>query len=297
MPIKQKTPPQVKRLAFIGIVILIIVGYMLITKAILHDKLNAVLAGTTPGMITYEDASLNPWTLSVDLQNVKIHAPNGKNILIKEVEVNSLDTKHKIPRYMDIELEGITAHTANMRNPIAAGVLQQLGYRSLTSNIKFNYVYHKQDEFLNIKNMSWNIEHAGKISYHLKLADVKSLPSLMMQLQLAPQSVKITSLSIKYKDESLANRIFKILAQRSGLSVSSFKNHLIQRLQHNLQVAKQNNQKLGKQFNKKLISFIKDPDELKISMKSNKPISIFELQNSNNPNKMLKQLHFQIRDD
>ncbi len=297
MPIKQKTPPQVKRLTFIGIVILIIIGYMLITKAILHDKLNAVLAGTTPGMITYEDASLNPWTLSVDLQNVKIHAADGKNILIKEVEVNSLDTKHKIPRYMDIELEGITAHTANMRNPIAAGILQQLGYKSLTSNIKLNYVYHKQDEFLNIKDMSWNIEHAGKISYHLKLADVKSLPSLMMQLQLAPQSVKITSLSIKYKDESLANRIFKILAQHSGISVSNFKNHLIQRLQNNLLAAKQNNQKLGKQFNKKLISFIKDPDELKISMKSNKPISIFELQNSNNPNKMLKQLHFHISDD
>ncbi len=297
MPIKQKTPPQVKRLTFIGIVILIIVGYMLITKAILHDKLNAVLAGTTPGMITYEDASLNPWTLSVDLQNVKIHAADGKNILIKEVEVNSLDTKHKIPRYMDIELEGITAHTANMRNPIAAGILQQLGYKSLTSNIKLNYVYHKQDEFLNIKDMSWNIEHAGKISYRLKLADVKSLPSLMMQLQLAPQSVKITSLSIKYKDESLANRIFKILAQHSGISVSNFKNHLIQRLQNNLLAAKQNNQELGKQFNKKLISFIKDPDELKISMKSNKPISIFELQNSNNPNKMLKQLHFHISDD
>lgn len=297
MQTKQTRPPQVKRLAVIGIVLIIIIGYVLITKAILHDKLDAVLSQTAPGTVTYEDASLNPWTMSVDLEDVKIHTPGGKYLLIHEVEVNSLDTKHKIPRYVDIELEGITARTANMHNPMMADILRQLGYKKLTSNIKLHYVYNKQNKVLNIKEMSWNIKNAAQISYHLKLSDVSSLADLMMQLQLAPQTVKIASLSIKYKDESLANRIFKLLAQHSGVSVSDFKNHLIQKLQNSLQAAQQNNQELGVQFNKELISFVKDPDELKISMRPNKPISIFELQNSNNPNKMLKQLHFRISDD
>lgn len=297
MPTKQPRPPQVKRLTIIGVAIIIIIGYMLITKSILHDKLDAALSGTAPGTVTYEDASFNPWTFSIELENVKIHTQNGRSMLIHEVEINSLDTQHQIPRYMNIELEGITAHTANMRNPIIANILQQLGYKSLTSNIKINYIYHKNQQLLNIKEMSWNLKNAGKITYHLKLADVKSLPELMMQLRLAPQTIKISSLSIRYKDESLVNRVFRLLAQHSGMSVSSYKKQIIQRLNNNIQIAKQNNQKLNERFNKELMHFVKDPDELKISMKTKTPISIFELQNSNNSDKRLKQLHFHISAD
>ncbi len=299
MNVQKKIPPQVIRLSIIGLIIIIFIVYSIVIHESLQNKLNSIFSGMPAGLVTYKDASINPFTLAVTLKNVKINTNRQRPVSIHEVEINSIDTKHKTPRYMNIEVEGLALNLQSLSqtNPLFVNMLKTLGYSKLTSKIKINYKFNTRDKELDVKEMSLDLKHAGKIKYKVKFFNVDSLVGLMMQMRLAPQTIKIGELSVKYKDKSLANRIFKLLANRMHESVDSYKNSLISKLKANLQILKQTNQKFNEKLTKAFIGFIKEPDELEISISPNKPISIYELRDSNNSTQLLKQLNFKVSDD
>ena len=295
----RKVPVQIVRLSILALVVVVFIGYKFLSKEMLESRLDKLFAGTPKGMITYHDASINIFTMAIKIYDLEIHVPSREPIMIKEVDIDAIDTKHETPRFMDVKLDGINVDLQALSrvNPMAASIIKSLGYDELSSDIRMDYKFDKDAKMLDIKEMSWRLKNAGKLTYEAKLYNVDSLAGLMMQIQLSPQSLQIGKVVVKYKDRSLTNRVIKLLAQQSGKTPDLYKKELIEKLETNLKTAQQNNSSFNEKFGKAFIGFIKDPDEFKISVSPSEPIPISELQNMQNPKELSAKLNIKISND
>lgn len=292
---QNKIPVQVIRLSVIGLIIAAVVIFKIVTGNILETKIDKLLGDLPKGAVTYQDASMDLFGLTVHLDGVKIQTNRNKPLLIDEIVLHSIDTENSIPQYMDIEINGIKSDLEALKvNRKMAYIVDGLEYKELKSSIKIDYAFAKDKKMLDIKEVSLEIDNAGELTYNAKLYNITSLEGLAMQLNFAPQTVEFGKTSIRYEDNSLTDRILKIAAQQSHQEIDSFKEAIERNLEKNIETSRTNAKEYELMLNKALLQFVKNPKKLAFSISPDEPVSLSSADKIRSKDEFLKLLNLKI---
>lgn len=288
-------PIQAIRLSVVAAGIVAIVAFKTISSNMAEEKVDKVLAGLPAGLVTYESVSTDLFGLDVHINDVEIHPSPTSVSTIDEIVIKSIDNDHDVPNYLDLEINGIELDTESLKyDRSMAKLIDSLGYEKLKADLALNYSFDEDENSIDIDNVSFEIEDAGELSFDSKFEGINSLQNFSMQLMMAPQSIKIAKYSLKYKDDSLANRLIKFNAQKKHLSVEEFKESVLSQLSQSLQKAEDQENKYEITMLEEVIDFFKDPDSFEISISPKEAISLGELQRVNNPDKFLEKINLDI---
>ena len=287
---KKEIPIQIIRLSIIGVFIIAIVAFKTISSNIINTKIDKILGGAK-AYITYGDTSMDLFGFDVHIHDIKLNIPNQKPLVVDEMVIKSFDMDNAVPRYMNIKLKGIQTDLAMLRsNQNLAAKLDILELKEITSNLAINYKFDKDQKMLDVKDLTLQVDNAGKISYKTKLYNIVAMEYFPMQINLAPQTIKFGTTSLHYEDDSFMEHMMKMNAQDANQTVFVYKEAVLKRMQANLDTAKANSQSYEIQLDEAMIAFVKQPKSFDFGIEPAQPVSLIMLNEANSRDNMLKIL-------
>ena len=286
-------PIQVIRLGVIGAVIGSFIAFKYVASGMVDDKISAAMskAGIPASAFSYDNSSVDLLGLNVHLEDVKITLPGQEPVKIEEITLNDFDSKHNIPEFLDVDIDGIEAKKSF--NSLGFGDIFA-GMDDVNMNLALKYEFDADDKVLDIKKISESVDDLGEISFSTELHNVGSLESFAQQMMRNPYSVAIGKSELEYKDDSLVERLIAYNAKHVGVSADKFKAQLLEKLNKKLQKAeKKENADAEQKYLSALIDLIDNPDEFTISIDPQKPVSLQEMKYGS-MDKNLKKLNLEI---
>ena len=291
---KKEIPIQVIRLSIIGVLIIAIVAFKMISSNMINAKIDKMLGSAKP-YVTYGDTSMDLLGFDVHIHDIKLSIPNQKPLIVDEMVVKSFDTENAVPRYMNIKLERIQSDLAMLRsNPNLAAKLDILELKDIKSDLAVNYKFDKDEKMLDVKDLTLQVDNAGKISYKTKLYNIVAMEYFPMQINLAPQTIKFGTTSFHYEDDSFMEHMMKMKALDANQSVAVYKEDVLKRIQTNLAVAKANSQSYETQLDEAMITFVQKPKSFDFGIEPSEPISLIMLNEAKSRDEILKKLQPKI---
>jgi len=289
-------PVQMIRLGVIGVAIASFVTFKYVAAGMVEDKIGMAMtkSGLSSDTLSY-DASVDLFGFNTHLHDITINLPGQAPIEIDEVIINDFDTNHDIPEYMDIEIEGIKAKKM-LSSPLLANASQGIFNEMETVNTNFaiKYMFDSDDKILDIKEISESVDGLGKISFSTVLHNIASMKALPQIVMMNPKSILIGKSELAYEDDSLVEKLMLINAKKENISVAEYKGKMLVELNKELVKAKKEEKSdLKKDFLSTIISFIKSPDTLEISINPQTPMNL-QAMTKTNPEKLIKKLNLEI---
>lgn len=291
-------PVQVIRLGVLGVVVGGVVAFKVIASNKVEKKVDAFLAseGIPKEMVSY-DASVDLFGFETRLEDIVIKNRAGKDIKIDEIVINDFDDEHKIPQYVDVEINGMHSSSNQLKvNPMTRAMFKDIDADDIVSNFALAYSFDEKDKKLEIKNASTSVEGLGEISLEAEIEDVKSLQQLAQNVMYYGfKNLKLGKSSLKYEDDGFANMAFAYNAQQRGMSTEEFKEMAVKNLDRSLEKAKQKEDDLQVAFLEAVEDFVKHPNSFEVSIEPKEALSLRELQYSHhNLNDALKALNLKV---
>lgn len=291
---KKEIPIQIIRLSILGLVIVSIVTFKIVSSNMIKAKIDKIL-GNAKGYITYGDTSMDLFGFDAHIYDIKLNIPNQKPLTIDEMVVDSLDTENPVPHYMNIKLKGIQTDLAMLRsNANLADKLNTLEMNDIDSDLTINYEFEKDEKMLDIKEFALKVEDAGKITYKAKLYNVVAMEYFPMQINMAPQTLKFGATSLEYEDDSFMERMAKLSAQDANKSVEAYKDERLKKAKAELSAAKAASQEYETALNEAMLNFLEDPQSFELSIDPKEPISLSILNQLKSRNEILKTLNLKV---
>jgi len=292
---ENKVPVQVIRLSVIAVVIIAIIVFKTITSNIVEAKVDKLLEATPKGVITYESASMDIIGLEVCINDVTIKAANGKSIKIDEIVINDIDTDNDIPQYMDIEINDIEGDLETLKlDRNSAKLIDMLELKELVSDIAFKYSFDKEENILEIDDVSFKVEDLGKLAFEVELHGVQSLSGLGMQMMMAPQNLKIASASIEYDNYADKELISAMVAVSNGLSYDESKAKSLQKLSRTIEELKDEDDDIASELAEMIHDFYEDPKSFEISISPENAVSIRKITGTQSAKEAKELLNFKV---
>ena len=288
---KKEIPVQVIRLFFVALIIIALVAFKMISSSMIKAKIDKML-GNAKAYVTYGSASMDFFGFDVHVNDIRIMVPNAKPIIVDEMVVKSLDTENAVPRYMNVKLKGIQTDLAMLRsNPEMAAKLDVLNLKDINSNITINYTFEKDQQMIDVKDLTLKVEKAGTLTYKTKLYNIVAMEYFPMQINLAPQTIKFGETSLHYEDDSFMERWTKLKAQDANQSVDGYKQEHLKTMQAELDAAKANSQSYEALVDQAMITFMKNPKVFDFSIAPKEPVSLMMLGTVKTRDDVLKTLN------
>lgn len=288
-------PIQVIRLSVVGVIVVAIVAAKVMISNTVEEKIDKVLAKMPEGTVKYDSVSTDLLGLDIRVNDIKINLPGQKETTIDEIVIKSIDSDNEIPNYLDVEINGIDLDIEALKlNRQIANSINVLEYKNLKSNLKLSYSFNKDEESVDIENISFAIEDAGKLSLNSKLHGIKSLQNIGMQFMYNPERIKISNSSIIYDDDSLTNRLMKLAAHDDGTSVGTFKEKILTKLSEELKKSENKDHKYETKVLEELIAFWNNPDSFEVSISPEEAISFNQMRRIQNPEEFIKKVNLDI---
>ncbi|MEC4675437.1 MAG: hypothetical protein VST72_00755, partial [Nitrospirota bacterium] len=142
-----------------------------------------------------------------------------------------------------------------------------------------------------LNRLKWGADKAGEFELELHLGNIDLSPDNYMAVLFAFPQIAIENAKFRYKDDSLVSRIQQKAARESGEDVESFKNKLSSKIDK--QIAKTYDDFSIKSLNA-LKEFIRDPNEISISVSPDEPLPLGDLQKVNDPDEIIRMLNLKI---
>lgn len=288
-------PIQVIRLSVVGVIVVAIVAAKVMISNTVEEKIDKVLAKMPEGTVKYDSVSTDLLGLDIRVNDIKINLPGQKETTIDEIVIKSIDSDNEIPNYLDVEINGIDLDIEALKlNRQIAKSINVLEYKNLKSNLKLSYSFNKDEESVDIENISFAIEDAGKLSLNSKLYGIKSLENIPMQFMYNPERIKVSNSSIIYDDDSLTNRLMKLAAHDDGTSVGTFKEKILTKLSEELKKSENKDHKYETKVLEELIAFWNNPDSFEVSISPEEAISFNQMRRIQNPEEFIKKVNLDI---
>lgn len=288
-------PIQVIRLSVVGVIVVAIVAAKVMISNTVEEKIDKVLAKMPEGTVKYDSVSTDLLGLDIRINDIKINLPGQKETIIDEIVIKSIDSDNEIPNYLDVEINGIDLDIEALKlNRQMAKSIDLLEYKNLKSNLELSYSFNKDEESVDIENISFAIEDAGKLSLNSKLHGIKSLENIAMQFMYNPERIKVSNSSIIYDDDSLTNRLMKLAAHDDGTSVGTFKEKILTKLSEELKKSENKDHKYETKVLEELIAFWNNPDSFEVSISPEEAISFNQMRRIQNPEEFIKKVNLDI---
>lgn len=159
--------------------------------------------------------------------------------------------------------------------PAMARQMTELGYRELGLNLRLEAEVDLDSQRLVLQRLALNSPQMGELELGLELSGFRVDPAKLSRmplwsLLLAQRSVALVSARLTYRDASLAGRLLALQARRRGLTPETFTKVLVAQLQAAAGELGPGMQPLAGA----LVSFLRRPGELQISLRPPKPLGL-----------------------
>jgi len=302
-----------KKLIFIPIIIvlLLVIAYIAANRAATtnakEQMTNYIHKNKLEKIVSYEEVKASVFPKCISIKNLSINTEE-KIIYINEVLVRSLDTKHDIPLYGDIEIRHISSPGSEEFTKIEEK-LKKLGYDSLKINLRMKFNSNETARTQNIDYVT-TVENAFKAGLIIKLnnVDFKKIREIQKSVSKKPnklspddfrvalQDISDTAVSYAefyFKNEGFIDRLMKKEAAAKGISEEKIKENACKMLDMQIASVKTTAQK---DFLKAIRKFIKKPRKISVKISPRKPVKIGEVIQciTNRDTKLFSNLNFSI---
>lgn len=252
----------------------------------MKKKIDTLLKDVPPGTITYEDASMSLIGFDVTINDIKLNS-NGKSVAIDEIVINDIDRDHKIPQYMDVEVNGIDGDIEAFKiDRQSAQLIDMLGLKEVVADIGFEYDFDKENKTLKVEELSMKIKDLAKLSFETELHGINSLLALPNQMQ----SAKVASASLEYKNYADKELITSIIAMQSNSSYEKAKENMLKEISSSMKKEKDDN---IRNMSEQAHEFFEDPEKIELSISPKEPVSFMDIMVGGNPEESIKLLNFE----
>lgn len=274
-------PVQVIRLGVIGAVVGGIVAFKVIASNKAEEKIDQVITklGIPKESISY-DVSVDLIGLETRIDDVEITSPDGDKILIDEIVINDIDTEHKVPEYLDVEVEGFEIPASLLKFDYRARrAFAGFDKDKVVTNLALSYELEADDKELDIENFSYEIEDMAEFSLQMELHDVKSFDDLVQQLSYyGPEGLKVGEASFKYEDDGLAAMVMEMVAKQTNMDIEEVKKEANEKLESELKKAEKEGNKYSVAYLEALQDFVNNPQSFEVQIDPKEAVSMRELQ-------------------
>ncbi len=194
--------------------------------------------------LTFQSLEVGLFAKTIQARQVSIKFKDSdRPVAIDRLVLHSFDIHHEIPSFMHVEMQGIHIRPDDSFIKGAAPVLSQLGYTGIEADAEYAYRYDPIKNDLEIQQARIRVADMGQLEItarlnNLDLAVIKSVPSSPLTLVAMLPAVAISGITLKYRDDSMTQRLVQFGARQSGQSKEQFVSGLIDRL--SLEIQKQN---------------------------------------------------------
>ncbi|WP_304545167.1 hypothetical protein [Sulfurimonas microaerophilic] len=287
-------PIQVIRLGVVGAVVGGVIAFKTIAANAAEEKIDKAISnlGIPKEKISY-DVSVDLIGLSTRIEDIEMKISDKESFKIDEIVINDIDTKHEVPEYLDVEINGMhnDAKALKMVDRSLYRALDSLKKDEFITNFALNYNFDKEAKVLSLENLSFDIEDMGALSLTTQFHNVNSVTNAAMGFNYA----KLGKSSVTYKDDSLVNTLVSYNAKKSGKDIEQFKEKILKNLDRDIQRAEKREQELEVKMLTAIAEFVKDPQSIEFSMEPEQPISLNKLTKRFTKENTLKTLNFDIK--
>lgn len=252
-------------------------------EAKLREKLDRKIT-SLPINVSYSDLKYQLLENRITIENLKA-SELGYSISTEKITVDLPITarKKELPESLQLRIEGLSIPT-NL--PFIKNFFKIIGLNGEKLILNLNTEYSFDGNVLStyLATSSPALGDLVVSSYFTNITKEK----LQMALNGTTDEkdtlkrIALAYLNIRYRDRGLLQNFFNQEAKQEGISVEELKRRLIQTIERNVQ----NNQVVREKIAYPLISFIKNPSCLEITLKPTQPISLREVKHllKENPN-------------
>ena len=255
---------------------------LLVLKA---DEYVKIKYGKVRFFLFKNDLEISDLTLTIDNEN---------KLTIEKAVINKIDSKAKIPSYLDISLQEIDIVTGTNESYINR-FFNFLGYKEkMPLNLKLDYKYIKETGNFNINALELFSENAGKLTCSFTFSNlIFENASFLNGLFSEDNPVLIESATIKLTDNSITGKSLYTVSQLIKMDLPDFRKLLDMQIDFYL---KQINSNMSSESIAKIKNFIAKPDEIVFASSPAEPVPLYTFYiNYNKPFKLLNILNFQVR--
>ena len=285
-----------KQITSIGIAVVLIAIYLgvrMYASNVAEGQVNEAIAKAANfADIDYKKVSVDLPGMDVRISDILVSPANAKEkIKIDEIIIHDLDNKSDIPAFLSMSCNGIELNIKDLGENTKE--LKALGYNDkMMINLNADYTYDKEKKELDIKKIGIGADEAGEISVGFRLGNINLKPEEIAILLFTFPQVIFHEAKIKYEDNSLAERLMKLGAQKEQTSVENFKKSLMQKVEKEIEKEKDD-------FTKKALNeikkFLEDPKEFSISASPSKPQPLGRIMRVDDPKDVINLLNIQIK--
>jgi len=256
-------------------------------EAKLREKLDRKIT-SLPINVSYSDLKYQLLENRITIENLKA-SELGYSISTEKITVDLPITarKKELPESLQLRIEGLSIPT-NL--PFIKNFFRIIGFngKNLILNLNTEYSFDGNVLSTHLATSSPALGDLVISSYFTNITKEKLQMALngIADEKDTLRRIALAYLNIRYRDRGLLQNFFNQEAKQEGISVEKLKRRLIQTIERNVQ----NNQVVREKIAYPLISFIKNPSCLEVTLKPTQPISLREVKHLLKDNPDISQI-------
>ena len=240
--------------------------------------------------VDYEKVQVDLIGFVVHIKGITISAPGKEQkAKIDDFIIYDIDGKNNFPYYLHIALKGIDMGVENLGDQ--AERLKELGYENVKANMELDYKYDENNKEIYLNTLSSGAEDLGKINLKFHLGNIDLGSKNIAATFLNFSQVLLHNAELSYADDSFVSRLIESVAKEQGMGVDDFVGMISESIDNEISKEKDEFTKEAMESFKK---FVKNPDNISISISPEKPLPIGRLKGKKDPKEIIRLLNAKV---
>jgi hypothetical protein len=247
--------------------------------------------------IRYQDVEVEIFKPHIWIQNIHIVPRLWKDkIIIDDLIFYRPKGREGIPEALHFKLMGIRLDP-KQADSFLKPYMDDMGIPNSSAHLECNFLYDAENSILDINRLKIGAENIGEAELKLrienfKFSGVESIPNNIVVFLAMVSGVSIAGAEIKYKDDSLLDKIYTYGARESKQPVAAYAKRLAISIERIIQ---NETDPQTKTILQAFRDFLISPDKIHIIIKPKRPVSFLSLYLVREPKKWIQLLNVNVR--
>ena len=286
-----------KKTIILAAVFLVLLGTYLGTKFFIEKSAEEEINGeiekiSSIAEIRYENLRVGIFKPSIHLQGIHL-TPRlwNEKIIINDLVFYKPKGQKGIPEDIHFKLDGIHLDPTHTGGYIRQ-YINDMRFPEFEAHLECAFSYDTENLILDIKRLKIGAGNLGEAELSLRLenlnlSNIQTLPKNIVFILTTISGASIASAEIKYKDDSLLNRIYELGARESKQPVDAYIKRITRPIERRIQ---RETDTQTKTILRAFRNFLISPGKINIFIKPKRPVSILSLYWAREPKKLVKLL-------
>ncbi len=226
----------------------------------------------------YGHTSINPFKVNLVISDIVLKQDELNQVKVRQAVIRKIDTKSQIPSCLDVAFNDIDI--INNEKSFKTLISEVMGFGDgLRIDLRLSYSYKESSKEFELKTLEISSKNAGKVSLSFQLSGIVIDSSLPGRIFSEENPVFLNNAEIRFIDDSVTDRGFKLIADTIDMETADFKALLNMQIDY---VVKSANLKLSDASLSKLKGFIKEPDKITVTAIPPQPVPLSMLSDNYN---------------